>query len=191
MNNSPKIYVIGDDILKEKCDLLHKNDILNNIELLNNVKIAHQALNNFKELNGFGRAIAAPQVGFKQRFIALNLNDKGSFTMFNPEIIYKSEETFTMWDDCLSFPNLMACVRRHKCISLKYLDENGIEIYYEKLSQSLSELLQHEIDHLDGILAVDIAINPPNNLNCNKIIDRIDYLNNKNQYLSYVDNYSI
>ena len=66
-----------------------------------------------------------------------------------------------MWDDCLSFPDQMACVRRHKSISIAFMDEKGAGKTWINLPKDLSELLQHEIDHLNGVLAIDIAEHPP------------------------------
>ncbi len=58
----------------------------------------------------------------------------------------------------MSFPFLLVCVRRHRSISVRYLDDDGNVRVMDRLDQSTSELLQHEIDHLDGILAVDHAL---------------------------------
>ncbi len=63
-----------------------------------------------------------------------------------------------MWDDCMSFPFLLVRVRRHSAISVRYLDDEGSIRVMDNLDQATSELLQHEIDHLDGILAVDHAM---------------------------------
>jgi len=63
-----------------------------------------------------------------------------------------------MWDDCMSFPWLMVRLKRHRSISLQYVDEDGRTREWRELEQSTSELLQHEIDHLDGILAIDRAL---------------------------------
>ena len=63
-----------------------------------------------------------------------------------------------MWDDCMSFPWIMVRLRRHRSISLQYVDEDGRTREWRQLEQSISELLQHEIDHLDGILAIDRAL---------------------------------
>ena len=63
----------------------------------------------------------------------------------------------TLWDDCFSFPDLLVKVRRNLSIEVRYQDMQG-EKHTLKAGQGLSELLQHEIDHLDGILAIDRAI---------------------------------
>lgn len=116
-------------------------------------------LEKFRQDNGFGRAISAPQIGVNKRLIALDLGKEGggAFCMVNPLITHRSDETFTMWDDCMSFPWLLVKVRRHKSISVEYQDEEGNTKKWENINQAVSELLQHEIDHLDGVLAVDRA----------------------------------
>jgi peptide deformylase len=115
------------------------------------------ALEAFRAEMGFGRAIAAPQLGFDQRFIAANLADH-PFLLINPEMTWHSQETFTLWDDCMSFPWLLVKVRRWTSISLRYQDEHGETVVREGLGRAQSELFQHELDHLDGILALDRAI---------------------------------
>ena len=115
-----------------------------------------QALEEFRATHGFGRAISAPQIGVPLRFIALHLDRP--FVIFNPVITWKSDETFTMWDDCMSFPWLMVRLRRHRSISVRYVDEDGGTRDWENLDQATSELLQHEIDHLDGVLSIDRAL---------------------------------
>lgn len=115
-------------------------------------------LTEFRRQHGFGRAVAAPQIAHDLRLICLNLGDeRGAFTIADPEIIGRSAVTLTLWDDCMSFPNLMVKVRRHRSIDLRFVDEHGAIQVWTDLDPSLSELLQHEIDHLDGVLATDRA----------------------------------
>ena len=128
-----------------------------NSAFIHNQHRLHATLAAFRQSNGFGRAISAPQIGVAQRFIALNLGD-GPLLMANPEIVWSSAERFTMWDDCMSFPSLLVKVQRHQSISIHFLDERGHRREWLHMNQATSELLQHEIDHLDGILAVDRAI---------------------------------
>lgn len=116
-------------------------------------------LKNFRAGHGFGRAIAAPQIGALRRILFVNMNDGtfGPTPLINPQIVQASSEMMELWDDCFSFPELMVRVRRHVEIDVSYLDESGQP---QKVTArgDLSELLQHEIDHLDGILATDRAI---------------------------------
>jgi peptide deformylase len=116
-----------------------------------------EALEQFRSEYGFGRAIAAPQVGILRRVIAMNLGD-GPFLLVNPTISNPSEARFTLWDDCMSFPWLMIRVERHLHIDLDFRTEDGEPRTWKKLEQAVSELVQHEVDHLDGVLAIDRAV---------------------------------
>ena len=116
-----------------------------------------EALQAFRAQHGFGRAIAAPQIGVPRRMVALCVEGR-TLAVANPEITWRSEDTFTLWDDCMCFPGLLVRVRRHRSISLRYQDERGERSTWERLDPATSELLQHEMDHLEGVLAIDRAI---------------------------------
>ena len=105
---------------------------------------------------GYGRGIAAPQIGAGVRVIFLQLPGAEPWPLVNPEIIWRSEEKIVVWDACLSFLSIFMQVERHKEILVRYQDLRGEwqEVRAGE-ERDLSELLQHEIDHLDGILAVD------------------------------------
>jgi peptide deformylase len=105
---------------------------------------------------GFGRAIAAPQIGVMKRMIAIDLG-AGPFVVVNPEIVWRSDETREVWDDCFSVPDRLARVRRHVSISLRFQDGEMRARSWERLRPDDAELLQHEIDHLDGVLMLDRA----------------------------------
>ncbi len=118
-----------------------------------------ETLADFRLRNGFGRGIAAPQIGIGQRLLFVDMRD-GSFgptPLINPRIVRASPETMELWDDCFSFPDLLVRVNRHLEVDVAYLDGEGRSRIVTARGD-LSELLQHEIDHLDGILAVDRAI---------------------------------
>jgi peptide deformylase len=108
---------------------------------------------------GFGRAMAAPQVGIAKRVIVMNLGAT-PFALINPTITWRSANMQTVWDDCLSVPDCIVRVQRHTSISLAYLDEQGRQRQWDKLAPDLAELVQHEIDHLDGILMTSRAKTP-------------------------------
>jgi peptide deformylase len=112
-------------------------------------------LADFRARKGFGRAIAAPQIGALRRIIFVNLGQP--MPLINPSIERASGEQMELWDDCFSFPELMVRVRRHVEVTVRYQDEHGAT-HLLTAHNDLSELLQHEIDHLDGILATDRAI---------------------------------
>jgi peptide deformylase len=115
------------------------------------------ALRQFRADHGFGRAVAAPQIGISLRMIAMDLGE-GAFLLVNPELSGFSPKRFRMWDDCMSFPWLMVRVERHEHVDLNYLDEQSSPKTWNNVEQAVSELLQHEVDHLDGILAIDRAL---------------------------------
>jgi peptide deformylase len=137
-------------------------------------------LDAFRKKHGFGRAISAPQIRAAQRLIAVNLG-RGTFFVVNPVITWRSDETFTMWDDCMSFPGLLVRVERAYSICLDYADEHGLPRTWNGLDQAAAELLQHEIDHLDGILAIDRAAGE------NPIVLRSVYEANREDHDARVD----
>jgi peptide deformylase len=110
----------------------------------------------WRKTTGYGRGIAAPQIGANLRVVFLNLDGEKPWLLVNPEITWRSEEKIVVWDACLSFLSIFMQVGRHRGIAVRYQDWMGrqCEVQLGEL-QNLSELLQHEIDHLDGILAVD------------------------------------
>jgi peptide deformylase len=110
----------------------------------------------WREKTGYGRGIAAPQIGENRRVIFLRLPGEGPWPLVNPEITWRSAEKIVVWDACLSFLSIFMQVERHRNIKVRYQDLSGkhCEVLVGE-ERNLSELLQHEIDHLDGILAVD------------------------------------
>ena len=96
------------------------------------------------------------QVGRLERLIYLEM-DGEEYRLINPELVSLSEAKFEMWDDCFSFPGLMVRLRRSESCRVRYQVADGACREIEA-SGPFSELLQHEIDHLDGILAVDRAM---------------------------------
>jgi peptide deformylase len=115
----------------------------------------HNVMNEIRAKYQFGRAIAAPQLGIMKRLIYMNIDKPVVF--INPELFQLSDEMFELWDDCMSFPNLLVKVKRHRFLTIRYLDENWQKQEW-KMSDDLSELLQHEYDHLDGVLCTMRAI---------------------------------
>jgi len=113
-------------------------------------------LHEFRRTHGFGRGISAVQIGEPKRLIYIELDGR-AYRLRNPEYEFQSEEKFRMWDDCFSFPNILVWLERSERVRIRYEDESGA-IQTLDAEGPFSELLQHEIDHLDGILAVDRAI---------------------------------
>ena len=148
------ILELGDPGLRQRSRAVHD---LESAAFRNAERRLHETLRAFRAAHGFGRAVSAPQIGEPRRLIAANLGE-GAFSIVNPEITWRSIDTFTMWDDCMSFPSLLVRVRRHRSISVRFTTGEGEPVVWEELAPDLSELLQHEIDHLDGVLAVDRAL---------------------------------
>jgi peptide deformylase len=105
-----------------------------------------------------GIGLAAPQVGVSQRVIVIDVAREGEkpkpMRIANPEIIWRSEETTVANEGCLSVPEHYADVSRAAAIKLRYLDHEN-EIREIDADGLLATCLQHEIDHLDGVLFVD------------------------------------
>lgn len=116
-------------------------------------------LAHWRTTTGYGRGIAAPQLGALQRVIFLQLPGEKPWPLVNPEIIRRREERIIVWDACLSFLSIFMQVERHRQITVGYQNLGGETLEFEAGEDcNLSELLQHEIDHLDGILAIDRVI---------------------------------
>ncbi|BES63800.1 peptide deformylase [Gottschalkiaceae bacterium SANA] len=113
-------------------------------------------LETFRLEKGFGRAIAAPQIGASVRMIFMKL-DEVKKVFINPCMEVLDEETFELWDDCMSFPGLEVKVLRYRSICVTYRDLDW-KIQSEVFEGDLSELFQHEFDHLNGVLAVQRAV---------------------------------
>jgi peptide deformylase len=115
-------------------------------------------LHEFQRTHGFGRGISAVQIGEVKRLIYIEIGG-GAYALRNPVYEFQSEDKFALWDDCFSFPDLLVWLERHQTVRIRYEDEAGA-VQRLEVSGAFSELLQHEIDHLDGVLAVDRAIGP-------------------------------
>lgn len=110
----------------------------------------------FREKHGWGRSITAPQIGIMKQIIFMEVDNLS--LLINPVISEQSSDMIELWDDCMSFPQLLVKVKRHRSCRLSYRDA----AWQKKsviLEDELAELLQHEIDHLNGILATMRAIN--------------------------------
>jgi peptide deformylase len=112
-------------------------------------------LHEFQRTHGFGRGISAVQIGEPKRLIYIEF-EGAAYCLQNPVFRAQSEEKFRLWDDCFSFPNLLVYLERSVSVSLEYEGPDGPLTV--EASGALSELLQHEMDHLEGVLAIDRAL---------------------------------
>lgn len=147
-----KLYEYPDEVLRQKCERVTKIDD----ELR---KFLDDMLETMYVDKGCG--LAAPQVGVTKRIIVLDpnpsdedLSARRPMYLINPEIIWRSEEKVLFNEGCLSLPDQRAEVERFERVRVRFIDYNGKEreILADEL---LSIILQHEIDHLDGILYID------------------------------------
>jgi peptide deformylase len=116
-------------------------------------------LAHWRAKTGYGRGIAAPQLGVSQRVIFLKLAGVEPWPLINPEVVDYSEEKIVVWDACLSFLSIFMQVERRRQITVRYQNVEGDILEFDAGDdRNLSELLQHEIDHLDGILAIDRVV---------------------------------
>ncbi len=103
-----------------------------------------------------GVGLAAPQIGISKRLVVIDIGDSQLIELINPEIIMMEGEKAGN-EGCLSIPGVVGVVKRAERVKVKALNRQGEEIQVEG-SDLLARALQHEIDHLDGILFIDKAI---------------------------------
>ena len=143
-----RILLLGDENLYDVSREVRREELPEILRLREDLKDTVLA---YREKYGVGRAIAAPQIGVKKRVIFRLLDTETQF--INPVLEFPDEELYEVMDDCMSFPGLLVKVLRHRRAVIRYKDEdwNDRELHLEG---DMSELLQHEYDHLEGILAV-------------------------------------
>jgi len=146
------ILLLGDPGLYEVSTPVNKDELP---DLMPQINLMWDSILDIRKTYGFGRAIAAPQIGLQKRIIALNIDNP--MVMINPELTDLSDELIELWDDCMSFPNLLVKVKRHKSLTILYYDLEWNKLTCT-LENDMAELIQHEYDHLDGILATQRAI---------------------------------
>jgi peptide deformylase len=131
------------------------------VDLEELVQDLSDTLAHWRKETGYGRGIAAPQIGVPKRVIFVKLPGDAPWPLINPEILLPSEEKILVWDACLSFLCIFMQVERHQEITVRYQDLGGQwQEVRAGLAKDLSELLQHEIDHLDGVLCIDRVKDP-------------------------------
>jgi peptide deformylase len=141
---NPQLYKVSEEI--DKSELASLQPIIQDL---------HDTMMNYRAQYKAGRAIAAPQIGIMKRLIYMHIDKPTVF--INPVLKNLSDDMIELWDDCMSFPDLLVRVVRHRSCTIEYRDENWTHHALDVVDD-LSELLQHEYDHLNGILAVSRAI---------------------------------
>jgi len=147
------VLQLGDPLLRE---IAAPVEVPRAPEIAALVQDLADTLAHWRTATGYGRGIAAPQIGVAQRVIFLQLPGAEPWPLVNPQITERGAEKIVVWDACLSFLSIFMQVERHREIRVRYQDLQGEWREIQAgLERDLAELLQHEIDHLDGILAVD------------------------------------
>jgi peptide deformylase len=148
-----EICLLGNPVLRERSMAVKDVSAPEVQETLADLR---DTLADFRSRRGFGRGIAAPQIGIARQIIYIHF-DQFTGALINPRITRQSRTKLRLWDDCFSFPDLLVYVERSLSVEVTYLDEQGKR---RKIAAhgDFSELLQHESDHLNGILAIDRAV---------------------------------
>lgn len=152
MKHLEDLLLLGDARLYEVCEPVLQEELPLVKEWVADL---HNVMEEIRAKYKFGRGIAAPQLGIIKRLIYLNLDKP--YIIINPTLENLSEGKFELWDDCMSFPNLLVKVERHKSLVINYLDENWQQQSW-RVEDAISELIQHEYDHLDGVLCTMRAL---------------------------------
>lgn len=133
-----------DPILRKKCQEVE--------EITPEIKrLAEDMVETMEKNQGIG--LAAPQVGVLKRIVVLQ-TEQGPAVFVNPKIIKKSKEKETLEEGCLSFPGFWLKIKRAREVEIEGLDIRGKKISV-KAEGFIARILQHEIDHLDGVLIID------------------------------------
>lgn len=141
---NPKLYEVSAEVTAEDAPLI-----------AGWITDLHDTLMEYRRVYGAGRAVAAPQIGVQKRLIYLY--DNRPCVFINPALTFPDDEKQELMDDCMSFPGLMVRVSRYRRADIRYLDAD-LQPRTMHLEDDDSELLQHECDHLDGILATMRAV---------------------------------
>ena len=144
-----KILTEPDPILRKKCEPLEKVDT-------ETKKLMDDMLETMYAAPGIG--LAAIQVGILKRLVVIDISkgeeEKKPIFLINPQIIHQSKKTSIYEEGCLSLPGQFAEIERPAECTLKYIDYNGKEKEL-KADGLLATCVQHEVDHLNGILFID------------------------------------
>ena len=146
--------LLGDPRLRERSEPVEDSDELRPI-----LRDLRDTLTRHQETYGMGRGIAAPQIGCLKRVVYVQTPER-SFYLVNPAVEWASQEKFRVWDSCFSLEAaFFVNITRSRAIRVRYLDEGRGE-HVEEFRDGMSELLQHEIDHLDGVMCSDHLRDP-------------------------------
>ena len=143
-----KIYKLGEEVLREKCTDVLPEEINDSFRAT-----LEEMFTTMISANGVG--LAAPQVGIAKRFFVVMADDETRRVFINPVITKTSGDLVEYEEGCLSIPGVYEKIMRPSKISVSALDENGKKFVIEDATDLLARVIQHEYDHLDGVLYID------------------------------------
>ena len=143
-----RITKLGEEVLRQKCEPVKPEEINDEMRAL-----FEEMFETMISANGVG--LAAPQVGIAKRFFVIISDDDVRRVFINPEIIKTSQETGEYEEGCLSIPGECEKIIRPVKVSVTALNEFGKRFAIEDADGLLARIIQHENDHLDGILYID------------------------------------
>ncbi len=143
-----KIYKLGEEVLRQQCTPVELEEI--NDELRKTIAEMFDTM-----ISADGVGLAAPQVGIPKRFFVIMSDDDIKRVFINPVITKTSTETCSYDEGCLSIPGVSESITRPASISITALNENGKRFTMENVDGLLARIIQHENDHLDGVLYID------------------------------------
>ncbi len=139
-----QIRVVPDEVLRQKAKKVPAIDA--SIQ-----RLIDDMIVTMQEVNGVG--LAAPQVGVSLRVIVLQMPEEEPFSIVNPDVVKRSGERQVI-EGCLSIPSYQGEFKRSETVTVKGLDRERKKMRI-KATDLLAQALEHEIDHLDGILYID------------------------------------
>ncbi len=142
-----KIYKLGEEVLRQKCEAVKPEEINDEFRAL-----IKEMFLTMDEANGVG--LAAPQVGIAKRFFVAMSDDDVERVFINPVITKTSSELSEYEEGCLSIPGVYETIVRPKAVTISALDINGKPFTLDA-EGLLARIVQHESDHLDGVLYID------------------------------------
>lgn len=142
-----KIYKLGEEVLRQKCVPVESAEINDEMRALFN-----EMFETMDEAQGVG--LAAPQVGISKRFFVITVEDGVRRVFINPQIIFTSNDLCDYEEGCLSLPGFEENIRRPSKVTVSALNENGKPFTLEA-EGLLARCIQHENDHLNGIVYID------------------------------------
>lgn len=139
------IRIAGDPVLREKAKRVRKIDA--SIQ-----RLIDDMIDTMRAAPGVG--LAAPQIGVSLRVVVIETPDDGLIPLINPEVV-KHSGARRLVEGCLSVPGYQAEINRSRQVTVKALDREGKEVRIKAVDSLLAQALEHEIDHINGILYID------------------------------------